>query len=211
MTILVAIELNVRAGKRMEFMQTAFGLAQRTRNRKGCLSSRFYQDAENENGFVILEEWKTMEDRNSHLASDTFRVLNWVLKDMAESSNIKLTQTIEREIREVLQAGKVMINDLIPFGIHEEIEDSGVVIHNIYPNPFNSTTNINFSLAQTEHVVIGIHDMIGREVAWLVNSEMTAGDHQVQWKAGSVIPDGIYLCVIKTEEMAVINKVVLSR
>jgi hypothetical protein len=117
----------------------------------------------------------------------------------------------DTETQEILQGGKVMVNDLIPVGIDENLEENGIAITNIYPNPFSNITNINFSLASTENVVISIHDMTGREVDVLLNAEMTAGDHQISWEAGAQMPNGIYFCTIKTNQGSLTQKVMLSR
>ena len=61
-----------------------------------------------------------------------------------------------------------------------------------YPNPFNPTTTIAFSVPQAEHITIVIYDLLGREVATLVNEAMNPGSYTIQWNA-SKIPSGVYL------------------
>lgn len=117
----------------------------------------------------------------------------------------------DTDTKEILQGGKVMVNDLIPVGIDETIEENGIVVHNIYPNPFSNETNINFSIANTGNVLITVHDMTGREVAVLSNEEMMAGEHQISWEAGSEVPNGIYFCTISTADHKLTQKVMLSR
>ena len=104
-----------------------------------------------------------------------------------------------------------MVNDLIPVGIEEELEENGIAIHNIYPNPFSNVTNINFSIASSEYVMVSVHDMTGREVAVLAEEEMIAGDHQISWEVSSEVPNGIYFCTIRTGESTLTQKVMLSR
>jgi hypothetical protein len=60
-----------------------------------------------------------------------------------------------------------------------------------YPNPFNPATTISFAVPRTCHVTLKIHNMLGREVAQLVNAELPPGLHSVQWNSGS-IPSGVY-------------------
>ncbi|MBI5464887.1 MAG: T9SS type A sorting domain-containing protein, partial [Ignavibacteriales bacterium] len=60
-----------------------------------------------------------------------------------------------------------------------------------YPNPFNPSTTIRFSLPQREHVTLKVFDVLGREVATLVNQDMNAGEHLVQFNAER-LSSGIY-------------------
>ena len=60
-----------------------------------------------------------------------------------------------------------------------------------YPNPFNPTTTIRYALPSSAHVKLTLHDILGREIATLVNEEQSAGWKEVQWNASSV-SSGIY-------------------
>jgi hypothetical protein len=55
-----------------------------------------------------------------------------------------------------------------------------------YPNPFNPTTLIRFSIPERKHVTLKIYDVIGREVASLVNEERDAGVYEVRFDAKSL-------------------------
>ncbi|MCX6142867.1 MAG: T9SS type A sorting domain-containing protein [Ignavibacteriales bacterium] len=60
-----------------------------------------------------------------------------------------------------------------------------------YPNPFNPTTNFEFRIAAAGFVSLKIFDVLGREVAALVNEERQAGTYRVTWDA-SKLPSGVY-------------------
>jgi glucuronoarabinoxylan endo-1,4-beta-xylanase len=60
-----------------------------------------------------------------------------------------------------------------------------------YPNPFNPTTTIEFQIPTQAHVELKVFDLLGREVATLVNEEMIAGKHQRIFD-GSPVASGTY-------------------
>lgn len=61
-----------------------------------------------------------------------------------------------------------------------------------YPNPFNPTTTIAFALPEARNVSLRVYDMLGREVAVLVDRSLEAGQHKIQWDA-SDLASGTYL------------------
>ncbi len=79
-----------------------------------------------------------------------------------------------------------------------------------YPNPFNPTTTIKFTLPLSTNVKVTIFNSIGQEIKTLVNSNMSAGSHQVQWNAIS-FPSGVYLYRIETKDFQMVKKMVLLK
>jgi hypothetical protein len=79
-----------------------------------------------------------------------------------------------------------------------------------YPNPFNPTTTIRFSLAQRSRVSLKIFDILGREVATLVNDELEAGFHQSTFDA-SKFASGIYFYRIQAGNFTATKKLVLLK
>jgi len=66
-----------------------------------------------------------------------------------------------------------------------------------YPNPFNSATTIKFSLPGAAHVRLAIIDLLGRDVATLVNGELNPGEHSVVFDAKD-LPSGMYFFRLTT-------------
>jgi len=64
-----------------------------------------------------------------------------------------------------------------------------------YPNPFNPSTTIPFYVPERAHVTVRAYDMLGREIATLVDETVSPGRHTVEWNA-SGIASGAYLCVL---------------
>jgi len=61
-----------------------------------------------------------------------------------------------------------------------------------YPNPFNPSTNIRFSVAQAGHVSLKVYNVLGIEVASIMNEQKEAGTFTVNWNAAG-LPSGMYL------------------
>jgi len=65
-----------------------------------------------------------------------------------------------------------------------------------YPNPFNPTTQINYSLKEDGFVTVKIYDVIGNEITTLVNEPKSIGSYDIKFNASN-LPSGVYLCTIK--------------
>lgn len=79
-----------------------------------------------------------------------------------------------------------------------------------YPNPFNPATSINFTLPDQAFVSLKVFDLLGREVAELVNEERKAGTHQVSFN-GSNLASGIYLYRLEFGNTIIINRMTLIK
>lgn len=84
-----------------------------------------------------------------------------------------------------------------------------------YPNPFNPSTKIEYSLGVQSHVQIVVYDLVGREVKALVDKTQPAGDHSVLWDgtdaANQPVASGIYLYQIQTEHYQESKKMMLLK
>jgi len=79
-----------------------------------------------------------------------------------------------------------------------------------YPNPFNPTTNITFQLPQTGDVSLKVYDMVGREIAVLINRQMSAGIHNANFEA-SRYPSGVYFYRLETNTGSLSRKMTLIK
>jgi flagellar hook assembly protein FlgD len=82
-------------------------------------------------------------------------------------------------------------------------------------NPFNPSTNINFVVEKAGPVELAVFDILGRQVADLVNSNYAAGNYSVQWNAtsnmGAAFPSGSYFVQLNTPSQKVMHRIVLIR
>ena len=76
---------------------------------------------------------------------------------------------------------------------HENINATKFLLSQNYPNPFNPATVINYSVPQTSFVTIKVYDILGNEVATLVNEEKKAGNYSTELAVGNMqLTSGVY-------------------
>lgn len=74
-----------------------------------------------------------------------------------------------------------------------------------YPNPFNPSTDIFYKLQKRSRVNITVYDMLGCQVAELLNEVKDAGQFSIQFD-GSNLPSGIYLCIMQNDDQEIFTK-----
>jgi hypothetical protein len=79
-----------------------------------------------------------------------------------------------------------------------------------YPNPFNPSTTITFSLSHPAHASLVVFDLLGREVATLVNGYTTSGTHEVQFNA-THLASGVYSYMLTTGNFTEVKKMILVK
>jgi len=104
------------------------------------------------------------------------------------------------------------------FSEEEELEDnilSTPQLHGNYPNPFNPTTTISFSLPEEQEVDLAIYNIKGQKVKRLINGQLTAGQHSMIWDGkdtnGKSVSTGIYFYRLKTGKKEMSRKMLLLK
>jgi len=77
-----------------------------------------------------------------------------------------------------------------------------------YPNPFNPSTNLQYAIGSRQFVTLKVYDLLGREMATLVNEEIPAGEYEVEFNAPN-LPSGIYFYQLKAGQYSETRKMVL--
>lgn len=83
-----------------------------------------------------------------------------------------------------------------------------------YPNPFNPTTTIKISLPEDSDVSLKIYDVLGREIAVLLNNYLEAGDYSVYFDLSTISKDissGVYLYKLTTENQILARKMIIAK
>ncbi len=105
----------------------------------------------------------------------------------------------------------------VPIGIHpisNEVPEKFALYQN-YPNPFNPVTKIRFSIppvwnGRDRSIQLKVYDILGREIATLVNEQLQAGIYEVEWNAEN-FPSGVYFYIITAGNFTQTRKMVLMK
>ena len=89
-----------------------------------------------------------------------------------------------------------------------------------YPNPFNPTTSMQYTISSRQFVTLKVYDLLGREVATLVNEEKPAGEYEVEFDISNLsggisakggYASGVYFYQLKAGEFTQTKKMVLMK
>jgi len=112
--------------------------------------------------------------------------------------------------------------DIVQFPVRYHLDLNGTVVEELneqngsidisppYPNPFNSSTMIEFTLSQHSYTTVRIYNINGQLVEELISEYMTAGRHVFHWTANN-IASGLYYCEIESNNINKISKMMLLR
>ena len=79
-----------------------------------------------------------------------------------------------------------------------------------YPNPFNPSSTIKYSIPASEFVTIKVYDVLGNEIATLVNEEKSAGNYELVFNA-TELSSGIYFYKLQSGSFVETKKMILIK
>jgi hypothetical protein len=117
-----------------------------------------------------------------------------------------------RVYNRMLNEAEVLELSKIPTSVEQRNQNviSDYVLHQNYPNPFNPATNISYALKSNGKVRLSVYDVMGREVAVLVDGIQSAGNHEVQF-SGANLTSGIYFYKLQTAAQVITRKMTLVK
>ena len=158
----------------------------------------------------------------------------WVVKtdpDGAEEWTLDIEGTVEDAgecVREIAEGAYIVAGWTKSFGAGEEdawlirigaevsaedipsVNPTSFVLKTPYPNPFNNRSMVSFSLGNSGHANLSIYDITGREVASLVDGQMSSGEHQTVWNAEGM-GSGVYFVRLEAGEFTQTKKLLLVK
>lgn len=167
--------------------------------------------SEMENLGFILERSVSPDDRFTKVASyDTHSELEGHGSTTRQSTyvftDIRVTpgETYFYRLSDVSYRGKRTTHPVVKVTVSvqgESVRPQDLFLEPAYPNPFNPSTNIRYTLGRDQHVRMTIYDLKGQEVTQLVDSYQVAGEYVVQWSGkcvlGHQVEAGIYILQVQ--------------
>lgn len=100
--------------------------------------------------------------------------------------------------------------DILYVGVDDEIIANNFTLEQNYPNPFNPSTTIKYTLGERSAVTLKVYDVLGNEVANLVNTTQEAGQHSINFDASS-LSSGLYIYTLNTGNFTSSKKMMLLK
>jgi len=120
---------------------------------------------------------------------------------------IKLSGEYLYRLKQMDLDGSIEYSDNVSVRIKAPLQHS---IEQNYPNPFNPSTKIKFTLPDRSRVNLSVYNFLGEKIAEVVNDELDAGYHSVEWNATNV-PSGIYFCSLSAGSFHEVKKMILIK
>lgn len=135
----------------------------------------------------------------------------------AESYTVLNTDTGKFETR-TIRLGELKHNIFRLFADEEQEvvpEIDRTVLHSNYPNPFNPTTQISFSIPREGKVNLSVYNIKGQLVKTLINRRIISGSHNVNWNGrdntGKLVSSGVYFYKLKIAKKEISKKMLLLK
>jgi len=143
---------------------------------------------------VSNTSWITITGAGSGTNSGTINVSYSANTGNARTGTITVTATGASGSPKTVEVKQATYTDVRDLNDRPETFN----LYQNFPNPFNPTTNIKFNLSKDSMVSLKVYNILGQEVAQLINKEMPAGSYQYDFDA-SQLTSGLYLYRIQTE------------
>jgi len=170
-------------------------------------------------GSGVLDSLETLRWLN-YLEQNKISWCNWSIADLTETSaalNPGASATGGWDPSSLKRSGVFIRSKIIegnsstPTYVESEANiPSHFVLNQNYPNPFNPTTMIQYQLPAAGNVKLAVFDLLGREVARLVDEVKPAGVYHVVWNASS-LPSGVYLYALQSGSSIDVRKGILLK
>lgn len=159
-------------------------------------------------GYPMRFFWSRAEAESSWSGPVTLGDSLWIpLLDMKARDSLVVTDTLVGVLTIVAEGPVLRLSDAPdpPPALPAEF-----ALRQNYPNPFNPETRIGYDVPVAGRVTIRVYDLLGREVAELVDGVVQPGRHFARW-APSGLPSGAYFCRMTAGPFGAVRKVLLVR
>ncbi|MCP5064826.1 MAG: T9SS type A sorting domain-containing protein [Ignavibacteriae bacterium] len=200
---------------------------------KGKNNFEIWTKGEQGDSIEVTFEYSYVNDNESTTFKFPANTTNWTKYDLSQSVNGNTELIVPDTMSTIFiyiecsnyTSGNVKVSgmSLSKFGepISNYSDDQIVGIlpteYNLgqnYPNPFNPTTHIKFSLPESVKIKVNVYNLLGEKVASLMDSELEAGIHEVQFNTNSgtnPLASGVYIYTIESQNFTQAKKMLLLK
>ena len=129
-------------------------------------------------------------------------------------NNSKQDFIISKFVLDSLNRGRFKADVYLASGLvsvrNDHVLPSNLQLQPNYPNPFNSSTRIRYSLPSIQRVILRVYDVLGRQVAVLESGLKSAGTYTVNFDA-SQLASGVYIYRLQADEFTTVRKMLLVK
>jgi hypothetical protein len=141
-----------------------------------------------------------------------FGSYNWTVPNTPSTQClVRISDTSNTSVNDISDSTFTIEQSVSVEDLRSEIPDE-YNLYQCYPNPFNPSTMIEFSLPEMANVKLSIYNALGEKVAELVNTSLQAGKYQYNWNVPqSGIATGMYIYELRTDNFVSVKKMLLLK
>lgn len=166
---------------------------------------------------MILASQSLLSGGGMHILRDTYKAFGNDGNKVNEAVNSGVNLAVPDSVADALHFASDHLPVVVDFVFGNVISVENVdlipaeiTLRQNYPNPFNPTTTIQYELSVQAHASLKIYDLLGREVAVLVDELKSASIYQVEWHAGK-LASGVYIYKLVAGGKTILRKLVLMK
>ncbi|MDZ7719498.1 MAG: T9SS type A sorting domain-containing protein [Balneolaceae bacterium] len=177
-------------------------------------------------GGAILR-WNLSDDLPDEWVITLEDTYNGTVVNLKEENEYRFryTNSVDEESQEIVESLKLssvnpsertrFVVNVKPYESFSDVSEDAEVPNSVelrpnYPNPFNPSTNINFYVPEERSVRVGVYNIVGQQVALLLDDVVQQGEYSLLWDASDK-PSGIYIVQLETGSRIFTRKITLIK
>jgi hypothetical protein len=161
------------------------------------MSNNFFVSSNN--GINWIDKSNGLSSTNGGQMNHIFVFNNYIYLCWANANLYQFNTLWRRPLSEIIGIKKI-----------SELYPSDYKLFQNYPNPFNPSTNIKFQIKDPRLVTLKVYNILGKEIATLVNEKQSPGVYEVTWD-GSGFASGIYFYKLQADDFSEVKKMILIK
>ncbi len=180
--------------------------------------SNMRSGSDNQAAFFLTASIGWVGGENVNFNNSVFRTTNgggtWATQSIPISRSVRDLFFVDANngwlaagdgIAHTADGGVTDVRELPPSGIPDQIH-----LAQNFPNPFNPSTRIDFSIPSSQFITLKVYNLLGKEVATLVQGMRSRGNYAFEWTPEG-LPSGVYVCKLTAENFAESRKLILMK